>query len=69
MEKITSKFLVFFLCFVACSKSQQKPSYINFEFKNDSIYIIAKNKLACKTHLIYNFNYTLITIYGSIKVY
>jgi murein DD-endopeptidase MepM/ murein hydrolase activator NlpD len=34
--------LICILC-ISCSLSQEKPSYISFELKNDSIYVVAKN--------------------------
>lgn len=46
--------LVLFLLIFCSTQSQEKPSFISFEYKNDSILVFAKNLLACPTHTIIN---------------
>ncbi|WP_159950747.1 M23 family metallopeptidase [Polaribacter septentrionalilitoris] len=53
MEITVLRIVVICLFVVSCSKGQQKPSFINFKIKEDSIHVFAKNKFACKTHLFY----------------
>ncbi|PQJ78565.1 M23 family metallopeptidase [Polaribacter porphyrae] len=44
------RIVIICLFFNSCTKSQEKPYFINFEFKNDTIQVIAKSNWACPTH-------------------